>query len=246
MSEDPKRFDAGDYNLFRYCHNDPIDFTDPMGTLEQYHAELAHSPDRLWDMTKWFDRSNIIQGNFPGFGYMSAQSDRDAKGGHGNFFSRLIHSLFGRHKRTANIGPTGGRENNSTAQHPNSAGSSAIERAMALRGTRDGNRTDTERGGLYITHYGYPDDPAGDSRRVNRIGNHGNLLNDDSVALSSDLRLRFEIGARIFVNGRYMGHYDDSAPYSRGVIDIFDPRGRAGGEEWGRTIESGQYSITTD
>ncbi len=32
MSEDPKGFDAGDYNLFRYCHNDPIDFTDPMGT----------------------------------------------------------------------------------------------------------------------------------------------------------------------------------------------------------------------
>jgi RHS repeat-associated protein len=31
MSEDPKLFDAGDYNLFRYCHNDPIDFSDPMG-----------------------------------------------------------------------------------------------------------------------------------------------------------------------------------------------------------------------
>ncbi|HEY4273041.1 MAG TPA: RHS repeat-associated core domain-containing protein [Candidatus Udaeobacter sp.] len=31
MSEDPKVFDAGDYNLFRYCHNDPLDMTDPMG-----------------------------------------------------------------------------------------------------------------------------------------------------------------------------------------------------------------------
>ena len=29
--EDPKGFDAGDYNLFRYCHNDPDDLTDPMG-----------------------------------------------------------------------------------------------------------------------------------------------------------------------------------------------------------------------
>jgi RHS repeat-associated protein len=35
MSEDPKLFDAGDYNLFRYCHNDPIDFTDPMGTQDE-------------------------------------------------------------------------------------------------------------------------------------------------------------------------------------------------------------------
>jgi hypothetical protein len=32
MSEDPKLFDAGDYNLYRYCHNDPLDATDPMGT----------------------------------------------------------------------------------------------------------------------------------------------------------------------------------------------------------------------
>jgi hypothetical protein len=32
MSEDPKGFDAGDYNLFRYVHNDPADLTDPMGT----------------------------------------------------------------------------------------------------------------------------------------------------------------------------------------------------------------------
>jgi RHS repeat-associated protein len=31
MSEDPKGFDGGDYNLFRYCHNDPLDLTDPMG-----------------------------------------------------------------------------------------------------------------------------------------------------------------------------------------------------------------------
>jgi uncharacterized protein (TIGR02594 family) len=34
MSEDPKLFDAGDYNLFRYCHNDPLDMTDPTGTLQ--------------------------------------------------------------------------------------------------------------------------------------------------------------------------------------------------------------------
>src|SRR5206468_11798345 len=32
-SEDPKGFDAGDYNLFRYSHNDPEDLTDPMGTI---------------------------------------------------------------------------------------------------------------------------------------------------------------------------------------------------------------------
>jgi uncharacterized protein (TIGR02594 family) len=82
MSEDPKLFDAGDYNLFRYCHNDPMDSTDPMGLernmtggLENPTASIA-----LWEMTKWFDRSNTIQGMFMGFAALSGQSDRGAKG----------------------------------------------------------------------------------------------------------------------------------------------------------------------
>jgi RHS repeat-associated protein len=40
MSEDPKLFDAGDYNLYRYCHNDPLDLTDPMGLDTE--AELRY------------------------------------------------------------------------------------------------------------------------------------------------------------------------------------------------------------
>jgi RHS repeat-associated protein len=31
MSPDPKEFAAGDYNLYRYCHNDPVNKNDPMG-----------------------------------------------------------------------------------------------------------------------------------------------------------------------------------------------------------------------
>src|SRR5579885_2278595 len=85
MSEDPKLFDAGDYNLFRYCHNDPIDFTDPMGLAsEQTGLLTSGTVDRVWEMTKWFDRSNLVQGNFEAFGAMSGlllnQSDKDAKG----------------------------------------------------------------------------------------------------------------------------------------------------------------------
>jgi len=48
---------------------------------EQTGLLTSGTYDRLWEMTKWFDRSNLIQGNFSGFGYMSGQSDRDAKGG---------------------------------------------------------------------------------------------------------------------------------------------------------------------
>jgi RHS repeat-associated protein len=31
MQPDPKEFGAGDYNLYRYCHNDPVNHTDPTG-----------------------------------------------------------------------------------------------------------------------------------------------------------------------------------------------------------------------
>ncbi|HEV2841675.1 MAG TPA: RHS repeat-associated core domain-containing protein [Chthoniobacterales bacterium] len=34
LQPDPKQFEAGDYNLYRYCHNDPINKTDPLGLLE--------------------------------------------------------------------------------------------------------------------------------------------------------------------------------------------------------------------
>lgn len=41
LSEDPKGFDAGDYNLFRYCGNDPLDKVDPMGLVAWGGFRLA-------------------------------------------------------------------------------------------------------------------------------------------------------------------------------------------------------------
>ncbi|MFZ1218881.1 MAG: RHS repeat-associated core domain-containing protein [Chthoniobacterales bacterium] len=31
VQPDPKQFEAGDYNLYRYCHNDPVNKSDPTG-----------------------------------------------------------------------------------------------------------------------------------------------------------------------------------------------------------------------
>ena len=31
LQPDPKEFEAGDYNLYRYCHNDPVNKSDPSG-----------------------------------------------------------------------------------------------------------------------------------------------------------------------------------------------------------------------
>jgi hypothetical protein len=116
MSEDPKLFDAGDYNLFRYCHNDPMDFTDPMGLDGEATGLLdSGTHDRRWDTAKWFDRSNLIQGNFawsgtayqPG-GLTMGRTSATAPGG--NFVSRLfriIANLFGHRRAATTAGAAG-------------------------------------------------------------------------------------------------------------------------------------------
>jgi RHS repeat-associated protein len=35
LQPDPKQFQAGDYNLYRYCHNDPVNRTDPFGLQDE-------------------------------------------------------------------------------------------------------------------------------------------------------------------------------------------------------------------
>jgi RHS repeat-associated protein len=35
MQPDPKEFGAGDYNLYRYCHNDPVNKSDPLGLIDR-------------------------------------------------------------------------------------------------------------------------------------------------------------------------------------------------------------------
>src|SRR2546430_1926798 len=40
MQPDPKEFGAGDYNLYRYCHNDPVNRSDPFGFEEDSKENL--------------------------------------------------------------------------------------------------------------------------------------------------------------------------------------------------------------
>lgn len=44
LQQDPIRFDAGDFNLYRYCSNDPIDRSDPLGLYNTWgHNSLFNS-----------------------------------------------------------------------------------------------------------------------------------------------------------------------------------------------------------
>jgi len=44
LQPDPKEFEAGDYNLYRYCHNDPVNKSDPLGLLEITLEEYKRIP----------------------------------------------------------------------------------------------------------------------------------------------------------------------------------------------------------
>jgi RHS repeat-associated protein len=46
LQPDPQEFSAGDYNLYRYCHNDPVNSSDPMGST------LTSTGGGDWD---WFN-----------------------------------------------------------------------------------------------------------------------------------------------------------------------------------------------
>ena len=53
MSEDPKGFDAGDNNFFRYVGNDPLDRVDPMGLSGDPVMPPALPPYRKPDREPW-------------------------------------------------------------------------------------------------------------------------------------------------------------------------------------------------
>jgi RHS repeat-associated protein len=67
MSEDPKLFDGGDYNLFRYCGNDPLDKTDPMGLMPSPAEHPEVPPNMQFDNQRAADHSRGITraGNNP-------------------------------------------------------------------------------------------------------------------------------------------------------------------------------------
>jgi hypothetical protein len=87
MSEDHKLADTGDYNLFRYCHNDPIDFTDPMGTVSEArgeepwytHSQQAEALDRKYGemmaAAQWAE-SNLMHGVSGAIGIGTAKEKR--------------------------------------------------------------------------------------------------------------------------------------------------------------------------
>ena len=105
-------------------------------------------------------------------------------------------------------------------------------------------------GNIKLTAYGYANDSTPDTNTSQRRGNNGNLLVPGSVALSPDLitSLSPKSGAAVYVGGNKIGYYDDSTAYSykgrviTNTIDIYDPQGSLGGNNFQKNI-SGAVTI---
>ncbi|MFZ1219260.1 MAG: RHS repeat-associated core domain-containing protein, partial [Chthoniobacterales bacterium] len=70
VQPDPKQFEAGDYNLYRYCHNDPVNRSDPLGMdpvfVSDEVAALAFQGD-LRDLAQF--NANTVLGIFRTYEY---------------------------------------------------------------------------------------------------------------------------------------------------------------------------------
>ena len=78
-----------------------------------------------------------------------------------------------------------------------------------------------------VTHYGYPGDPHASNNTRLGMGDHNNILNPDSVAVSSDLDRIFPFDSKVVVNGKFLGfRHDTMRPKFKRTIAVYDPDGK--------------------
>src|SRR6266545_2187644 len=141
MSEDPKGFDAGDYNLFRYCHNDPLDLTDPMGLeVDAYLNEAQHL---ITVIDRDTGRSIVFRGG-------AGSEKLNAKG--------VPYRNNPSEERTRKLGPLPRGDYEILNRIPSAKGDAPLDgkRAYALE-AKDGKRDDKERNtgrGTFRFHLG--------------------------------------------------------------------------------------------
>ena len=73
LQPDPKEFGAGDYNLYRYCHNDPVNKTDPDGLVDLSYTPAADTAHTWEDSFNPSDRFTVA-------GHANSQFIADQKG----------------------------------------------------------------------------------------------------------------------------------------------------------------------
>jgi len=91
LQPDPQEFAAGDYNLYRYCHNDPVNKSDPTGLREPSVGETHR--DIMWDLARYMDGSNNEQGSFSAFTHGAYTGGNGGGGGSKSVSLRITSEI---------------------------------------------------------------------------------------------------------------------------------------------------------
>jgi hypothetical protein len=153
-----------------------------------------------------------------------------------NSIGEFIYTDGGLHGRS----PSGRGGSN-----PKAKGStpSAIKNALALPINLNTKRSSATATNPCSSHYGYGDDKTPDTNsNKRRLGNHSNTLTALSLSISLNVAHAngLKVGNPVYVNGIYLGQYDDSpAKWVNNTIDIYDPSNLAGSQNWGGMVNGG-------
>jgi hypothetical protein len=84
---------------------------------------------------------------------------------------------------------------------------------------------------VHITHFGYPGDLQASSNTRLGLGDHNNILNADSVAVTPDLDRTFPFGSKVYIEGKFLGfrHTTLSAKLHQ-TIAVYDPKAQWTGD----------------
>lgn len=122
------------------------------------------------------------------------------------------------------------------------------ERDAWVKGLSNGTRGGE--GDLVLSSYGQVNDSTPDKNTTEGRGAWNNRLSPGSVALSPSIVNTYhpQRGASVYVNGNFVGYYEDHTPDSYNgqsygnTIDVYDPHNQLGSVL--KTSKNGSYNIT--
>jgi hypothetical protein len=165
-----------------------------------------------------------------------------------------LSSLKATDKTTVILGggnPPGGNQPGGGQGNPpfNPGGTASEQEIMTYLNSLSSGRRSSD-GSFFFTTYGGPNDRTPDSNTQKGLGNRNNLLSPGSVALSRDLISTHKPapGASIYINGNFLGYYDDSTADQyqgveiRNTVDVYNPSGIMGQQL--KKIDPNNWNIT--
>ena len=82
-----------------------------------------------------------------------------------------------------------------------------------------------------MTRFGYPGDPQATNNTRLGLGDHNNILNKDSVAVTPDLDGVFPFGSKVYLEGKFIGFRHTTLTSNlHHTIAVYDPKGEWTGD----------------